>query len=416
MSDTRPLAAFAGYGIEIEYMIVDRDTLAVRGLCDRLMQLTAGSTEAEVERGAMAWSNELALHVVELKTNGPAPALAALPALFQAEVQAINALLAEFNAMLLPGGMHPFMDPHTETRLWQHEYSPVYEAYNRIFDCRGHGWANLQSMHINLPFADDEQFRRLHTAIRLLLPLLPALAASSPFADGRASGALDQRLNVYRDNARVIPSITAGVIPELVGSQAEYHERILAPMYRDIAPQDPDGILQHEWLNSRGAIARFDRMAVEIRVLDTQEYPLADIAIAALVSSVLQGLYEEGISGERAQAAPATDMLRAVYQRCVEDAEQALVSEAPVLAALGLGDEPMTALQLWRQLNDRHGPADPLFQLPLAYLLQRGPLARRLLVAADAGADQPRLEAVYRELATCLHEGRPFTGIGRAGD
>ena len=44
------------------------------------------------------------------------------------------------------------MHPETEMQLWQHNYSKIYALYNRIFDCRGHGWSNVQSMHINLPF------------------------------------------------------------------------------------------------------------------------------------------------------------------------------------------------------------------------------------------------------------------------
>ena len=56
----------------------------------------------------------------------------------------------------------------------------------------------------------------------------------------------------------------------------------------DIAPLDPDGTLQHEWLNSRGAIARFDRNAIEIRVLDIQECPVADLAICFQVMSFLK--------------------------------------------------------------------------------------------------------------------------------
>jgi len=47
------------------------------------------------------------------------------------------------------------MDPNREMVIWPHDYSVVYEAFNRIFDCRGHGWANLQAVHLNLPFADD---------------------------------------------------------------------------------------------------------------------------------------------------------------------------------------------------------------------------------------------------------------------
>ena len=59
-------------------------------------------------------------------------------------------------------------------------------------------------------------------------------------------------------------------------------------MFADIAPYDPAGVLQHEFLNSRGAIARFDRSAIEIRVLDVQECPQADTAIAALMAAVLE--------------------------------------------------------------------------------------------------------------------------------
>ena len=114
--------------------------------------------------------------------------------------------------------------------IWPHDYSIVYEAFNRIFDCRGHGWANLQAVHLNLPFADDAEFARLHAAIRVLLPILPALAASSPIFEGRLSGVLDTRLDVYRNNCRKIPLATGRVIPEPVFSAADYHGRILEPL------------------------------------------------------------------------------------------------------------------------------------------------------------------------------------------
>ncbi|MCZ7598158.1 MAG: glutamate-cysteine ligase family protein [Gammaproteobacteria bacterium] len=263
------LGLFEGFGIEIEYMIVDAASLDVLPVTDRAIRAVAGEYVNEVERGPLAWSNELALHVIELKTNGPAPSLAPLPRVFRAGVDEVNAVLTGMGARLMPGPMHPWMDPHTETRLWPHDYNPIYEAYNRIFDCRGHGWSNLQSMHVNLPFAGEDEFVRLHAAIRAALPILPMLAAGSPYCDGRASGALDHRMQVYRGNAARIPSIAGHVVPEAVTGIDAYHELILAPMYADIAPHDPDGILQEEWLNSRGAIARFDRNAIEIRVLDS---------------------------------------------------------------------------------------------------------------------------------------------------
>src|SRR5690606_3072961 len=184
------LGLFEGFGIEIEYMIVDAGSLDVMPVTDRAIRAVAGEYVNEVERGPLAWSNELALHVIELKTNGPAPSLAPLPAVFQAGVDEVNAVLAGMGARLMPGPMHPWMDPHTESRLWPHDYNPIYETYNRIFDCRGHGWSNLQSMHVNLPFAGEDDFVRLHAAIRAALPILPMLAAGSPYCDGRAAGAL----------------------------------------------------------------------------------------------------------------------------------------------------------------------------------------------------------------------------------
>ena len=62
----------------------------------------------------------------------------------------------------MPGGMHPWMDPARETRLWPHDNAHVYRQYDEIFDCSRHGWSNLQSTHINLPFANDMEFARVY--------------------------------------------------------------------------------------------------------------------------------------------------------------------------------------------------------------------------------------------------------------
>ncbi len=209
MSAAKALRLFQGFGIEIEYMIVDSESLSVRPIADELLKAVAGAYEMEVDRGALRWSNELALHLIELKTNGPARALGGLHEAFQSDVYAINALLGPMGARLLPSAMHPWMGPD-EFRLWPHEDDAIYQSLDRIFDCRGHGWSNLQSMHINLPFASDDELGRLHAAIRLVLSILPALAASSRFVDGEQSGLVDRRLEVYRHNARRLPSIAGG--------------------------------------------------------------------------------------------------------------------------------------------------------------------------------------------------------------
>jgi gamma-glutamyl:cysteine ligase YbdK (ATP-grasp superfamily) len=133
------------------------------------------------------------------------------------------------------------MDPRTETTLWTASDAAIYATYDRLFDCRRHGWANLQSMHINLPFADDREFERLHTAIRLVLPLIPALAASSPIANGKPTGHRDYRLLQYATHTSRFPSITGDIIPDVVHSRREYEQQVLNPMYDDVAEVRPDG-------------------------------------------------------------------------------------------------------------------------------------------------------------------------------
>ncbi|MCA9087926.1 MAG: hypothetical protein KDA90_04750 [Planctomycetaceae bacterium] len=398
---------FSAFGVEIEYMIVDAKSLNVSPTTDRLLGAVAGEIVSEIELGDIAWSNELALHVLELKTNGPATDLTRLPQLFSEQVQRANTELAAWDARLMPTAMHPWMDPHRELQLWPHEYNAVYEAYNRIFNCQGHGWANLQSVHLNLPFQGDLEFARLHAAIRLLLPLLPALAASSPFADGRNAGMLDYRLQVYRGNSRIIPSLTGEVIPEPVYSHAEYESQIFQRLYRDIAPHDPDGILQQPFLNSRGAIARFDRGAIEIRVVDAQECPTADLAIVAFEVATLQALVNEQWTGWDEQSQIDTAQLSSMLFDVARDGEQTVIANADYLRQWGIAEKRCSAQELCQHLVRELRLDETVWAGPLKVLTTQGPLARRLLKAV--GDDVPNgLFPVYAELCDCLAANRQF--------
>ena len=416
MNDDPPLLhAFGGYGIELEYMIVDRESLSVFPVSDRLLHGMPDNDGNEVRRGLLGWSNEFVLHVIEVKNLRPVAALPMLPDAFQDEVNHINTVLEAQGARLMPTAMHPWMDPRKETRIWPHDNEAIYRIYDRIFDSRSHGWANLQSMHVNLPFADDNEFARLHAAVRLVLPILPALAASSPIADGRATGWADYRMHVYTHNAKNIPSIAGMVVPETITSRDAYEQRILAPMYRDIAPYDPEQVLRYEWLNSRGAIARFDRNAIEIRVIDTQECPRADLAIAAAATSMVRALYRERKTSLVEQQELPTNALAAILQDCSRDAEQAVISNAEYLRQLGFPERRGSAKEVWSWLIDEMQADDPvhagLWSGPLRTMLDEGPLARRILRAVGSDPAPARLHAVYGELCHCLDEGRMFIGI-----
>jgi len=406
-----PLALFDAVGIELEYMIVDAVDLAVRPIADELLRQVGGSYEQEVELGAVAWSNELALHVIEMKTNGPAPDLAGLGTLFQEHVGRIEALLEPLAARLMPTAMHPWMHPERELRLWPHENDVIYRTFDRIFDCRGHGWANLQSMHINLPFDGDEEFGRLHAAMRVLLPLLPALAASSPLIEGRLTGTLDNRLAVYAANARRVPSVSGVVIPEAVYTRADYEQHLLGGIYRDMEALDPEGVLRHEWVNARGAIARFDRGAIEIRVLDLQECPRADIAVAGAVTEVLRGLVDDR-DGHDGRVSWHEKRLAEILGQVVAGADDAIIGDAEYLRLFGFPEPaPARAGEVWQHLVESVVSEAPLYLEwagALAAITRRGCLARRIAAALQGDTRSQRVREVYAELCECLRRGELF--------
>jgi gamma-glutamyl:cysteine ligase YbdK (ATP-grasp superfamily) len=403
---------FERFGVELEYMLVHRDSLAVLPATDEVIKSVAGAYDTDVDVGELTWSNELVLHVIELKTNGPAPTLDGLAPLFQRDLQRINGILAPRHGQLMPTGMHPWMDPLTETKLWPHEYNAVYAAFDRIFNCKGHGWANLQSMHLNLPFAGDEEFGRLHAAIRLLLPILPALAASSPVVDGRLTGVADTRLEVYRSNARKIPSVSGKVIPEPVFTRHDYEAQILKPIYKDLTPFDPQGVLQHEWANARGAIARFERDTIEIRVLDIQECPRADLAILKLIVATLQALVTEKWCPFEQQRQWAVAPLEDVFLATVRQADQAHLTDEDYLALFGFTKQKhCTAGELWAHIYKSlftAGQRKTVALAPLNVILKQGCLARRIEQALAGDDRRAKLTSVYGKLCTCLAEGQMF--------
>ena len=408
------LRAFEACGLEVEYVLVDRASLDVAPIGDSVLRQLSGSNTPvnDYVHDALGWSNELVMHVLELKNIRPHAHLGDLARAFQNEVVSMNNALGAFKARLMPGGMHPWMDPARETRLWPHDNAAVYRAYDSIFDCRRHGWANLQSTHINLPFANDHEFARLHAALRSIVPILPALAAASPYADCRAQDALDYRMEAYRTNAEAVPALNGDLIPEVVMTRADYERRVLKPLYDAMAPQDPEGNLQHEWLNARTVIARFDRNALEIRVVDTQECPQADVALAGLVTDLAQSLYEREFSTTAPDTQLPNRILAPVLRRCIQDADRARIDDPDFLKLFGGPRRECSAGALWEAIAERldreNSRYASLWRAPLEFVLVRGPLARRLLRAVGPRPDRAALHELYTALCDSLQAGRQF--------
>ena len=393
---------FEVIGIELEYMVVRSSDLRVNPIVDKLLTKKNGSLTSDVENGKIEWSNELVAHVVELKTNGPTSDVENLDSLFAENIREINGLLQEYDSELLPTASHPLMDPKTEMKIWEHHYNRIYALYNKIFDCHGHGWSNVQSMHINLPFSNDEEFERLHAAIRLLLPIIPGLFASSPIFEGKATGFKDSRMQVYKDNQKEIPEMTGKVIPERVFSRKEYTSQIFEPINSAIRPYDTENILDQHFLNSRGAIARFDRGAIEIRVIDIQECPKADIAIAVLIIESLKLLVSEELISLKDQKIWHEDALFSILDEVNRDAEDTKVVNPTYLDAFDLAKEARVK-DIWKKLFTKvKSRMSKAHCESIEFILKNGSLSTRILEAVDNDYSEANINSVYRRLGSCL--------------
>jgi gamma-glutamyl:cysteine ligase YbdK (ATP-grasp superfamily) len=396
---------FDGYGVELEYMLVDRDTLAVRPVTDELLKNVLGRYGSDYENGIVTWSNELVMHVVELKSTKPEADLVMLEREFTENITVINTILQRLNVMLMPSAAHPFMNPMMETLLWPHDNNEVYDIYNKIFNCRGHGWSNLQSTHLNLPFHGDDEFAKLHAAIRVMLPLLPALCASSPILDGQPTGQLDTRLHYYRDNQSRIPSITGKVIPEPIYSSASYKKNVYRQIEEDIRSFNTNEVLDPIWVNSRGAIPRFDRGSIEIRIMDIQECPAADLSIQTLVIETLKLLSNGKFFSRDQQENFDTDMLAAILTSTAKDAGKGTIRDVAYLKGFGL-TAPAHASDVWRKIFDAHTENGNKLITDrtaiLTHIIEQGTLAERILKAANGDYSDDSIKKVYRKLCECL--------------
>jgi len=394
---------FSVLGLEIEYMLVDKTSLNVQPKVDVVLEHLAGELVNEVVLGDMAISNELVMHAIELKTHAPMPLNTDFASLFHGTLLSLIPLLDQHDMQLLPTGAHPWMNPSKETKRWPHGDKKIYDTYDAIFDCRGHGWSNLQSMHVNLPFANDEEFFHLHSLTRLILPLIPALAASTPILDGQRTGRMDSRLHFYNTNQQRIPAISGNVIPEFVRSRHEYEEIILKPMYRAIHAFDPEQVLQEEWLNSRAAIPKFERMSIEIRITDSQECAIADIAIAKAIHYILKNWYET--SDIHIKKPCSTESLRSVYDQTIEKGFATVVDDSRLLASWNLPKRALSVRDIWSMLLERVAPnLDDASQQALEHILRHGNLSERILNACSGALNQESMQRVYRELGYALLE------------
>lgn len=233
------------------------------------------------------------LHVIEVKPNLPFRT----PEMFEETMHEAVLTLADFlenkyNVHLLGTGMHPLLKLD-DTGIWNHRHRQIYNAYSQIFNLHHHGWLNIQSFQLNLPYSTERDAVLMHNKIAEICSYLPAISASSPIYEGRLGRNIDTRLYFYMTNQSEIPLVAGDVIPEYIFSFNQYKEEIIRKYSIELAKAGVHKcLLNKDWVNSRGVIFRFDRKALEIRVMDEQECIKSDVALSCFIKALLKGLMQ----------------------------------------------------------------------------------------------------------------------------
>ena len=269
-------------GTEHEYSL-NRPDFSPLPESDRILSEVAGYPADETPFSGVLLGKELQKTVIEFIPPAPARSV---PELEASLLPGLEGFYSRFGPRytLLGLGMHPLLTLD-QTSVWEHGEREYYEAYDRIFGLRQHGWLNIQALQINLSYRDNDDLVSLYNRVRALIPYLVAVTAASPFVEGKSTGLADNRLRYYRENQARIPEICQDIIPERLHSLQDYLDS-LERIYGQLRRLD-GAVLCDEWVASRGLIVRFSRPCIEIKALDEQECLRSDMAVCAFVRALL---------------------------------------------------------------------------------------------------------------------------------
>jgi carboxylate-amine ligase len=358
--------------LALDFCLVERSHRNPAALATWALGQTSTSS-AEV-----AWSCERWEHVLTLSLTRHAKRPMAHARRLNAEVRSMNKLLSKRNAMLVPAAAHPFAQGEVHTMRAD---TPGQAVLSRLFDVKQPGWCNSQITCLRMPFTSDEEFSRLHASVRLLLPLLPAISAASPYLNGAWAGFLSARAEASMHHVDSLPQLLGPVIPEAVFSEEDYYRTVFSPMAQALVTVDTEQTLDHFGMNARAAIARFDKGELELRVLDRQECLTADLAIAEMTLTVVRAMSSGRWVSTYLQRAWSEDDLFPLYMQTVREGGQAVLSNRDYLFMFGLmKQDRMSVQKIWQHLFvELYGELSDECRRVMAHILEHGCLAQRMV-------------------------------------
>ncbi len=312
-------------GTEHEYSVND-PSFHPLPVVDHILEDINGRLENEFQFGEVNLSKELQKHVIEIVPHQPHLDLLSLE---RTLYDGLQRFFSRTNGRykLLGLGMHPLLTLN-QTTYWDHEDVDLYRVYDRVFDLKQHGWLNIQALQVNTPYTNEDDLLSKFNKLRCLLPYLAAITASSPFVEGKKTGAMDNRLLFYKENQKRVPLICNGVIPEKLSSLRQ-HDEILEEIYRQLRALGAEDLC-HEWIDSRGLIIRPGRRCLEIKIMDEQECIRSDMGVSAFSLALMrsdvrleddqQALYDLTKTAIQAGTSKLRPELRKLYRAAWEAA------------------------------------------------------------------------------------------------
>lgn len=391
-------------------MIVDRSTLELKPIISELLSSLDEEGEQKTAAGkCLKWKPGYQPHIFRICSASPQTNLNTLEHAIADELRIVNRLLAEFGAMLLPGGMHPLTDPFKVAT--PPVTDPLGQLQERLFDTKGHSWVNLNRTYVELPYQSEEMLQRLQAAIRIVLPIIPALSASSPIVEGGNTGKTDNALRYARARYSRFPGIAGQLIPEPYFSERKYTEMVLDKIRHQLEPVDPQGLIHPAQINFRSAIPDFQGKRMILQIMEPQECVAADMAIVRLVTEAIRFFLEEKTIRFEEQMEARMEILCGILEDVMVSGRNTEVFSSEYLAFFGL-DEVCTVGNIWQHLFQKlsNDPLRPLamYEHELSVILEQGSLSERILTVVGEKPGTEELVFMWRRLIDCLEQNRLF--------
>ncbi|MBV7379253.1 carboxylate-amine ligase [Maritimibacter dapengensis] len=250
-------------GIEEEYLLVDKDTLALAEAPKALMDACIEELDEQVSPEFLQCQIEIGTHVCK----GVASAREDLRHLRQVVAEKAG----EHGLAPIAASCHPFSDWKTQSHTDKERYNELSRdlggVARRLLIC---------GMHVHVGLPDEEDRVDIANQMTYFLPHLLALSASSPYWQGEDTGLASYRLTIFDNLPRT-------GLPPKFWSYAEFERTVKALVDLKLI-EDASKI----WWDLRPS-AKFPTL--EARICDVSPKIETALTIAAIIQSLTRMLW-----------------------------------------------------------------------------------------------------------------------------